>query len=92
MHLPQSLSSFNHVLLFAIQNEPTFYTEDGTPFTAADPEYAEKYQELMEKQDYFHDADGENGNEEYDIDDEMDPEIEEAYENFCLESEMKRKQ
>ncbi|KAK5605586.1 hypothetical protein CRENBAI_009705 [Crenichthys baileyi] len=73
-------------------NEPTFYTEDGTPFTAADPEYAEKYQELMEKQDYFHDADGENGNEEYDIDDEMDPEIEEAYENFCLESEMKRKQ
>ena len=27
-----------------------------------------------------------------DIDDEMDPEIEEAYEKFCLESECKRKQ
>lgn len=25
------------VLLFSSQNEPTFYTEDGTPFTAADP-------------------------------------------------------
>uniref|UniRef100_A0A3P9NZ08 Polyadenylate-binding protein-interacting protein 1 n=1 Tax=Poecilia reticulata TaxID=8081 RepID=A0A3P9NZ08_POERE len=73
-------------------NEPTFYTEDGTPFTAADPEYAEKYQELLETQDYFHDAYGENGNEEFDIEDEMDPEIEEAYESFCLESEMKRQQ
>ncbi|XP_015238106.1 PREDICTED: polyadenylate-binding protein-interacting protein 1 [Cyprinodon variegatus] len=73
-------------------NEPTFYTEDGTPFTAADPEYAEKYQELLEKQDYFHEVDGENGNEEYDFEDEMDPEIEEAYENFCLESEKKRQQ
>lgn len=71
-------------------NEPTFYTEDGTPFTAADPEYAEKYQELLERQDYFHDVYGENGNEEYDFEDEMDPEIEEAYESFCLESEMKR--
>uniref|UniRef100_U3KMZ1 Polyadenylate-binding protein-interacting protein 1 n=1 Tax=Oryctolagus cuniculus TaxID=9986 RepID=U3KMZ1_RABIT len=28
----------------------------------------------------------------HDIDDEMDPEIEEAYEKFCLESERKRKQ
>ncbi|KAM4579300.1 LOW QUALITY PROTEIN: polyadenylate-binding protein-interacting protein 1 [Fundulus diaphanus] len=73
-------------------NEPTFYTEDGTPFTAADPEYAEKYQELLERQDYFHEAYGENGNEEYDFDDEMDPEIEEAYESFCLESERKRQQ
>lgn len=27
-----------------------------------------------------------------DIDDEMDPEIEEAFEKFCLESEDKRKQ
>ncbi|XP_035999888.1 polyadenylate-binding protein-interacting protein 1-like [Fundulus heteroclitus] len=73
-------------------NEPTFYTEDGTPFTAADPEYAERYQELLERQDYFHEAYGENGNEEYDFDDEMDPEIEEAYESFCLESEKKRQQ
>ncbi|XP_037114986.1 polyadenylate-binding protein-interacting protein 1 [Syngnathus acus] len=75
-------------------NEPTFYTEDGTPFTAADPEYAEKYQELMEKQDYFHDFGGENETEddEYDFDDEMDPEIEEAFESFYLESERKRQQ
>ncbi|XP_041643719.1 polyadenylate-binding protein-interacting protein 1 [Cheilinus undulatus] len=73
-------------------NEPTFYTEDGTPFTAADPEYAEKYQEILDKQDYFHDAYGENGNELYDFEDEMEPEIEEAFENFCLESERKRKQ
>ncbi|XP_077376882.1 polyadenylate-binding protein-interacting protein 1 isoform X1 [Festucalex cinctus] len=75
-------------------NEPTFYTEDGTPFTAADPEYAEKYQEIMERQDYFCDVGGENEteNDEYDFDDEMDPEIEEAFENFCLESERKRQQ
>nr|XP_057926270.1 polyadenylate-binding protein-interacting protein 1 [Doryrhamphus excisus]XP_057926271.1 polyadenylate-binding protein-interacting protein 1 [Doryrhamphus excisus] len=73
-------------------NEPTFYTEDGTPFTAADPEYAEKYQEILERQDYFHDLCEENENDEYEFDDEMDPEIEEAFENFCLESEMKRQQ
>ncbi|XP_008334332.1 polyadenylate-binding protein-interacting protein 1 [Cynoglossus semilaevis] len=74
-------------------NEPTFYTEDGTPFTAADPEYAEKYQAILEQQDYFDDFDGENGNDrdEYDFDDEMEPEIEEAFERFCLESEGKRK-
>lgn len=73
-------------------NEPTFYTEDGTPFTAADPEYAEKYQEILDRQDYFHDIYGENGNELYFSEDEMEPEIEEAFENFCLESERKRKQ
>lgn len=73
-------------------NEPTFYTEDGTPFTAADPEYAEKYQEILDRQDYFHDLDGENGNEIYDSEDEMEPEMEEAFESFCLESEKKRKQ
>lgn len=74
-------------------NEPTFYTEDGTPFTAADPEYAEKYQELLVKQDFFDDTYGENGNEVYeDSEDEMEPEIEEAFENFCLESERKRQQ
>ncbi|XP_008283164.1 polyadenylate-binding protein-interacting protein 1 [Stegastes partitus] len=73
-------------------NEPTFYTEDGTPFTAADPEYAEKYQEILDRQDYFSDTYGENGNDEYDFDDEMEPEIEEAFENFCLESERKRQQ
>ncbi|XP_063753599.1 polyadenylate-binding protein-interacting protein 1 isoform X2 [Eleginops maclovinus] len=75
-------------------NEPTFYTEDGTPFTAADPDYAEKYQEILDRQDYFNDPDGENGSEFdlYDTEDEMEPEIEEAYETFCLEAEKKRKQ
>lgn len=71
-------------------NEPIFYTEDGTPFTAADPDFAEKYQEIMDKQNYFHDVYGENGNEGSDFEDEMDPDIEEAFENFCLESERKR--
>ncbi|XP_028314429.1 polyadenylate-binding protein-interacting protein 1 [Gouania willdenowi] len=73
-------------------NEPTFYTEDGTPFTAADPDYAEKYQELMEKQDYFHEENYENENELSDLEDEMEPEIEEAYEKFCLETEKRRQQ
>ncbi|XP_037634444.1 polyadenylate-binding protein-interacting protein 1 [Sebastes umbrosus] len=76
-------------------NEPTFYTEDGTPFTAADPDYAEKYQEILDRQEYFQDIDGENenGNEIYeDSEDEMEPEIEEAFERFCLESEKKRQQ
>ncbi|KFP11892.1 Polyadenylate-binding protein-interacting protein 1 [Egretta garzetta] len=81
------------------QNEPTFYTSDGVPFTAADPDYQEKYQELLEREDLFPDYE-ENGTDlsgsgdPYfdDIDDEMDPEIEEAYEKFCLESEHKRKQ
>ncbi|XP_030322579.1 polyadenylate-binding protein-interacting protein 1 isoform X2 [Calypte anna] len=80
-------------------NEPTFYTSDGVPFTAADPDYQEKYQELLEREDFFPDYE-ENGTdlsgagEPYfdDLDDGMDPEIEEAYEKFCLESEHKRKQ
>ncbi|XP_064153425.1 polyadenylate-binding protein-interacting protein 1 [Anguilla rostrata] len=73
-------------------NEPTFYTQDGTPFTAADPDYAERYQEVLDQEGYFRDFYEENGNEEYyDSPDEMDPEIAEAYEKFCLESEQKRK-
>ncbi|NXJ14923.1 PAIP1 protein, partial [Odontophorus gujanensis] len=80
-------------------NEPTFYTSDGIPFTAADPDYQEEYQELLERQDWFPDYE-ENGTDLSgagdlcfdDIDDEMDPEIEEAYEKFCLESEHGRKQ
>ncbi|XP_072289396.1 polyadenylate-binding protein-interacting protein 1 [Eucyclogobius newberryi] len=73
-------------------NEPIFYTEDGTPFTAADPDYAERYQEIMDKQNYFHEFDGENENcsDGYDFEDEMEPEIEEAFESFCLEAERKR--
>nr|XP_060490052.1 polyadenylate-binding protein-interacting protein 1 [Panthera onca] len=62
-------------------------------------DYQEKYQELLEREDFFPDYE-ENGTDlsgagdPYldDIDDEMDPEIEEAYEKFCLESERKRKQ
>ncbi|XP_051967480.1 polyadenylate-binding protein-interacting protein 1 [Xyrauchen texanus] len=73
-------------------NEPTFYTVDGTPFTAADPEYSEKYQEILDREDYFPDVYEENGNESFcDEDDEMDPEIEEAFEKFCLEAELSRK-
>ncbi|NWS80664.1 PAIP1 protein, partial [Toxostoma redivivum] len=41
-------------------NEPTFYTSDGIPFTAADPDYQEKYQELLEREDLFPDNE-ENG-------------------------------
>ncbi|XP_064260356.1 polyadenylate-binding protein-interacting protein 1 isoform X1 [Passer domesticus] len=80
-------------------NEPTFYTSDGVPFTAADPDYQEKYQELLEREDLFpyyeeNGADLSGPGELYfdEIDDEMDPEIEEAYEKFCLESEHNRKQ
>ncbi|CAH2296402.1 polyadenylate-binding -interacting 1 isoform X1 [Pelobates cultripes] len=79
-------------------NEPTFYTSEGVPFTAADPEYQEKYQELLDREDFFPDYD-ENGTDlsgsgdtfldDFD-DDEMDPEMEEAYEKFCLESERKK--
>ncbi|XP_007430527.1 polyadenylate-binding protein-interacting protein 1 [Python bivittatus] len=81
-------------------NEPTFYTSEGVPFTAADPDYQEKYQELLERQDLFQEYE-ENGtgaedqyfdDEDDDAEDEMDPEIEEAFEKFCLESERKRKQ
>ncbi|XP_041331765.1 polyadenylate-binding protein-interacting protein 1-like isoform X2 [Pyrgilauda ruficollis] len=80
-------------------NEPTFYTSDGVPFTAADPDYQEKYQELLEREDLFPNYE-ENGvalsgpGDQYfhDLDNKMDPEIEEAYEKFCLESEHKIKQ
>uniref|UniRef100_H3DET0 Polyadenylate-binding protein-interacting protein 1 n=1 Tax=Tetraodon nigroviridis TaxID=99883 RepID=H3DET0_TETNG len=74
-------------------NEPTFYTEDGVPFTAADPEYAEKYQEMLARQDYFHETYGENGNEAYDdSEDELEPDMVEDFESFCLETERKRQQ
>ncbi|KAM4616876.1 polyadenylate-binding protein-interacting protein 1 isoform 1-T1 [Polymixia lowei] len=73
-------------------NEPTFYTADGTPFTAADPEYSEKYQEILDREEYFPELYEENGDDSFYFEDEMDPEIEEAFENFCLESERKRQQ
>ncbi|KAM4708398.1 polyadenylate-binding protein-interacting protein 1 isoform 1-T1 [Discoglossus pictus] len=82
-------------------NEPTFYTSEGVPFTAADPDYQEKYQELLDRDDLF--PDYENGTDLSgggdpnfddfdDDDDQMDPEMEEAYEKFCMESESKKKQ
>ncbi|XP_069483338.1 polyadenylate-binding protein-interacting protein 1 [Ambystoma mexicanum] len=78
-------------------NEPTFYTSDGVPFTAADPDYQEKYQELLDREDLLPEfeengTDLSGGGDPYFDDDEMDPEIEEAFEKFCLESERKRKQ
>ena len=73
-------------------NEPTFYTTDGTPFTAADPEYSEKYQEILDREEInFPEQEENNGSDSFEEeDDEMDPEIEEAFENFCLESEKER--
>ncbi|XP_048875581.1 polyadenylate-binding protein-interacting protein 1 isoform X2 [Brienomyrus brachyistius] len=69
-------------------NEPTFYTADGTPFTAADPEYSEHYQDILDREAYCPDVCEENGTEGYyEEEDEMDPEMVEAYEKFCLESE-----
>ncbi|EHB04699.1 Polyadenylate-binding protein-interacting protein 1 [Heterocephalus glaber] len=65
----------------------------------ADPDCQEKYQELLEREEFFpyyeeNGTDLSGAGDPYldDIDDEMDPEIEEAYEKFCLESEHKRKQ
>ncbi|XP_056398095.1 polyadenylate-binding protein-interacting protein 1 isoform X2 [Hyla sarda] len=79
-------------------NEPTFYTSEGIPFTAADPEYQEKYQEMLDREDFFCEETGTDLSASGDGflddfgDDEMDPEMQEAYEKFCLESEHKRKQ
>ncbi|KAM3937927.1 polyadenylate-binding protein-interacting protein 1 [Leptodactylus fuscus] len=79
-------------------NEPTFYTSEGIPFTAADPEYQEKYQEMLDREDFFCEESGTDLSASGDAflddlgDDEMDPEMQEAYEKFCLESEHKRKQ
>ncbi|KAK1806962.1 hypothetical protein P4O66_005445 [Electrophorus voltai] len=73
-------------------NEPTFYTADGTPFTAADPDYSEMYQEILDREDLSPELYEENGNEAlYADEEEMDPEIQEAFEAFCLESERRTK-
>ncbi|XP_077141533.1 polyadenylate-binding protein-interacting protein 1 [Ranitomeya variabilis] len=79
-------------------NEPTFYTSEGIPFTAADPEYQEKYQEMLDREDFFCEEPVTDLSASGDAflddlgDDEMDPEMQEAYEKFCLESEHKRAQ
>lgn len=65
---------------------PTLHTSDGVPFTAADPDQREKYQELLEREDFFPD-DEDNGTDfsgagdpyQDDSDDEMHPKIGEAY-------------
>uniref|UniRef100_A0A3Q0STW0 Polyadenylate-binding protein-interacting protein 1 n=1 Tax=Amphilophus citrinellus TaxID=61819 RepID=A0A3Q0STW0_AMPCI len=71
-------------------NEPTFYTEDGTPFTAADP--GESTDMSMHTEISGNTVLHMNMPNLYDFEDEMEPEIEEAFENFCLESERKRQQ
>uniref|UniRef100_A0A8C5MDF9 Polyadenylate-binding protein-interacting protein 1 n=1 Tax=Leptobrachium leishanense TaxID=445787 RepID=A0A8C5MDF9_9ANUR len=43
-----------------LMNEPMFYTSEGVPFTAADPDYQEKYQALLDREDFFPDYE-ENG-------------------------------
>lgn len=42
---------------------PTFYTSDDVPFTAADPDCQEEYQELLEREDFFPDYE-ENGTDQ----------------------------
>uniref|UniRef100_A0A8C7N3Q5 Polyadenylate-binding protein-interacting protein 1 n=1 Tax=Oncorhynchus kisutch TaxID=8019 RepID=A0A8C7N3Q5_ONCKI len=56
-------------------------------------EYSEKYQDILDREDdCFPEDCEENGNESsFNDEDEMDPEIEEAFEKFCLESERRRR-
>lgn len=67
-------------------NVPMFSTSIGVLFTAADPDYQEQYQQLLEKEDFFpHQEENcidlsEAGDPSWDdSDDEMLPEIQEAY-------------
>ncbi|XP_043932865.1 polyadenylate-binding protein-interacting protein 1 [Protopterus annectens] len=77
-------------------NEPTFYTSEGIPFTADDPDYQEKYQDLLDHEYMLHGyyengTDPPGGGDSFSCDeDEMDPEIAEAYEKFCLECEQRK--
>lgn len=65
-------------------NEPVFYTSQGIPFTAADPEFKEQFERVLLYEDELHEfASGLEGGD-------MDPEMEEAYEAFCRETERKR--
>ncbi|XP_043559078.1 polyadenylate-binding protein-interacting protein 1 [Chiloscyllium plagiosum] len=73
-------------------NEPVFYSAEGIPLTPADPDYLEKYQEMIDREELFQGYSDEDG-EAYldDSENEMDPEMEEAFEKFCAETENKRK-
>ncbi|XP_072113632.1 polyadenylate-binding protein-interacting protein 1 isoform X1 [Mobula birostris] len=73
-------------------NEPVFYSAEGIPLTPADPDYLEKYQEMIDREELFQDYSDED--EDVYVDDSengMDPEMEEAFEKFCAETEQKAK-
>ncbi|XP_067838486.1 polyadenylate-binding protein-interacting protein 1 [Heptranchias perlo] len=73
-------------------NEPVFYSAEGIPLTPADPDYLEKYQEMIDREELFQGYSDEDGDAYLDdSEDEMDPEMEEAFEKFCAETEKKRK-
>uniref|UniRef100_UPI00358EFB73 polyadenylate-binding protein-interacting protein 1 n=1 Tax=Myxine glutinosa TaxID=7769 RepID=UPI00358EFB73 len=66
-------------------NEPVFFTSQGVPFTAADPEFKEQFERFLGYEDALEQefASGLPGGD-------MDPEMEEAFEAFCREAERKR--
>ncbi|XP_067885241.1 polyadenylate-binding protein-interacting protein 1 [Heterodontus francisci] len=73
-------------------NEPVFYSAEGIPLTPADPDYLEKYQEMIDREELFQGYSDEDGDAYLDdSENEMDPEMEEAFEKFCAETEKKRK-
>lgn len=73
-------------------NEPVFYSAEGIPLTPADPDYLEKYQEMIDREELFQGYSDEDGDAYLDdSEDEMDPEMEEAFEKFCAETEKKTK-
>ncbi|KAJ8338769.1 hypothetical protein SKAU_G00355550 [Synaphobranchus kaupii] len=66
-------------------NDPNYFMRTARLSQLQIQEYSEKYQEILDRENYFPDFE-ENGNEDYsDEDDEMDPEIEEAFENRTAE-------
>ncbi|XP_038661873.1 polyadenylate-binding protein-interacting protein 1 [Scyliorhinus canicula] len=72
-------------------NEPVFYSAEGIPLTPADPDYLEKYQEMIDREELFQGYSDEDGDAYLDdSENEMDPEMEEAFEKFCAETEKKR--
>ncbi|XP_069739773.1 polyadenylate-binding protein-interacting protein 1 isoform X2 [Narcine bancroftii] len=73
-------------------NEPVFYSAEGIPLTPADPDYLEKYQEMIDREELLQGYSDEDEDVYVDVsDNEMDPEMEEAYEKFCAETEGKMK-
>eukprot|EP00062_Callorhinchus_milii_P026173 gi/632987980/ref/XP_007882855.1/ PREDICTED: polyadenylate-binding protein-interacting protein 1-like [Callorhinchus milii] len=73
-------------------NEPVFYSAEGIALTPADPDYLEKYQEMIDREEMLQGYSDDDGDAYLDLsDDEMDPEMVEAFEKFCAETEKKRK-